>query len=132
MSAKTIESMVNWIEENLMEKPTLEELSNHVGYSSYYCSAKFHEIVGITLKQYVVKRRLSLAAMEVRDTHNRLLEIAVKYGYSSQEAFTRAFNDAFGCTPYQCRKKLVVPILYLKPQLSNKRKDSNQQKDNNL
>ncbi len=120
MSVKTIETMVNWIEDNLMEKPTLEGLSSHVGYSSYYCSAKFHEIVGISLKQYVAKRRLSLAAVEVRDTRNRLLEVAVKYGYSSQEAFTRAFSDAFGCTPNQCRKRLVYPALYLKPELSDK------------
>lgn len=104
MSVKTIENMVNWIEDNIMGNPTLTEMSNHVGYSPFYCSAKFRENVGITFKQYISKRRLSLAAIEVRNTQNRFLDIAFKYGFSSQEAFTRAFVDAYGCTPKQYRK----------------------------
>ena len=119
MSIKTIESMVDWVEENIMENPTLVDLSNYVGYSSFYCSAKFRENIGITFKQYIAKRKLSLAAIEVRDTQCRLLEIALKYGYSSHEAFTRAFADAFGCTPYQCRKQMHPLQLYMKPEVSH-------------
>lgn len=115
MSAKTIEKMVSWVESNIMENPTLTDLSNYVGYSTFYCSAKFRENIGITFKKYISKRKLSLAAMEVRDTQYRLLEIALKYGYSSHEAFTRAFVEAFGCTPYQYRKQIVNPQLYRRP-----------------
>ncbi|KNF09089.1 HTH-type transcriptional regulator, AraC family [Gottschalkia purinilytica] len=115
MPVKTIKIMIDWIENNIMENPTLVDLSNHVGYSSFYCSAKFHENIGITFKQYISKRKLSLAAIEVRDTQYKLLEIALKYGYSSHEAFTRAFVNAFGCTPYQCRKQMTTLQLYMKP-----------------
>ncbi len=63
--------MVNWIEDNIMRNPTLTEMSNYVGYSPFYCSSKFHENVGVTFKQYISKRRLSLAAIKVKDTKVR-------------------------------------------------------------
>jgi AraC-like DNA-binding protein len=107
--------MVEWIENNLTENPTLTELSGYIGYSPYYCSAKFHETVGITMKQYIAKRKLSLAAIEVKNTNFRFLDIALKYGFSSQEAFTRAFVKAYDCTPFQYRKRPTVIKLYLKP-----------------
>lgn len=113
MPVKTIQSMVDWIEKNIMENPTLIDLSNYVGYSSCYCSAKFHEKMGVTFKQYLAKRKISLAASEVRDTRLRLIDISIKYGYSSHESFTRAFVNTFGCTPRQYRKRtagLDVPV----------------------
>ncbi|MBD5589434.1 helix-turn-helix transcriptional regulator [Clostridium botulinum] len=118
MSVKTIENMVNWIEDNIMRNPTLTEMSNYVGYSPFYCSSKFHENVGVTFKQYISKRRLSLAAIKVKDTKIRFLDIALKYGFSSQEAFTRAFVSNYGCTPNEYRKKKLTNIeLYMKPNI---------------
>jgi len=48
MSVQTMESMVKWVDNNVMENPTLESMSSHAGYSQYYCSSKFREHVGIT------------------------------------------------------------------------------------
>lgn len=105
MSVTTIEKMVEWVEDNIKGNPTLGEMSDYVGYSSFYCSIKFHEYVGVTFKQYVAKRRLTLAGTEIKNTNRRFLDIALDYGFSSQEAFTRAFANAYGCTPYQYRKQ---------------------------
>lgn len=115
MSIKTIENMVDWIENNITRNVTLSEMSRYVGYSPYYCSAKFHEIVGISFKQYISKRRLSLAAVEIKTTTLRFLDIALKYGFSSQEAFTRAFVNTYGCTPNQYRKQQSTIKLYTRP-----------------
>ncbi len=104
MSKKTIENMLQWIEDNITEGPSLADMSVYVGYSPYYCSSKFHENIGITFKQYISKRRLTLASAEVKATESRFLDIALKYGFSSQEAFSRAFSAAFGCTPSQYRR----------------------------
>lgn len=112
VSINTVESMVNWIEVNITMNPTLAEVSSHVGYSQYYCSNKFHEYMGITFKQYLSKRRLALAAEEVKDTQDRILDIALKYGFSCQESFTRAFADAYGYTPNQYRKGMGTDKLY--------------------
>lgn len=110
---ESIQKMIDWIEENLTDSPTLLELSEQIGYSPYYCSTQFHQIVGRTMKSYVAGRRLAKATIEIRDSKVRILDIAVKYGFSSQEALTRAFVDAFGCTPAAYRKNprpLMLPI----------------------
>lgn len=106
---ESIQRMIDWIEEHLTENPSLLEMSEQIGYSPYYCSNKFHSIVGMTIKSYVAGRRLARAALDIRDTRIRILDIALKYGYSSQEALTRAFVDAYGCTPAAYRRN-PIPI----------------------
>ncbi len=80
-------------------------MSCEIGYSPSYCSYLFHHVTGITLKSYIAGRRLCHATLELRDTNMRILDIAVKYGYSSQEALTRAFVSAYGLTPLTYRKR---------------------------
>ena len=101
--------LADWLEAHLTDNPSLWEMSRQIGYSPYYCSSHFHEITGMTFKSYVAGRRLAMAALEIRDTDARILDIAMKYGFSSQEALTRAFVNAFGCTPAAYRKN-PVPI----------------------
>lgn len=119
MSTKTIENMVNWVEGNLVYNPTLEQMSDYVGYSSFYCSSKFHEIVGISFKEYVLRRKLTMAAIELKETKFRIIDIAVKYGFSSNEAFSRAFLKFYGYSPSQYRKLLPSVPLYEKKKVIN-------------
>ncbi len=97
--------MIDWLEEHIDDGPALLQMSQQVGYSPQYCSAQFHEVVGMTIRNYLSARRLARAALEVRDTEERILDIAVRNGYSSQEALTRAFVSAYGCTPAAYRRK---------------------------
>lgn len=97
--------MIDWVEDNIEKPPTLEAMARYVGYSSYYCSAKFHEAVGISFKEYVQHRKLSLAVRELLNTDRRILDIAIQYGFSSNEAFTRAFSKIYGCSPNEYRKQ---------------------------
>lgn len=103
MSIRTINDMVNWVENNITEEPTLAHMANHVGYSEFYCSAKFHEYVGVPFKKYVLDRKLSLAAGMLLTTDAHIIEVAMEYGFSSHEAFSRAFKKAFGYSPNQLR-----------------------------
>ena len=80
------------------ETITLRNLSRKLGYSDYYTTRKFKEISGLTLRDYLRRRRLSFALKEVRDSEKGLLEIALNYGFSSHEAFTRAFKETYGTT----------------------------------
>jgi len=114
LSAKTIENMINWVETNLKDEPTLDKMSDYVGYSSFYCSAKFHEVVGISFKEYVMRRKLTQAAIDLRETDHKIIDIAVKYGFSSNEAFSRAFHKKYGYSPSQFRKVLPQLLLYNK------------------
>lgn len=102
---ESVQRMVDWAETNLTGDPTLLKMSRQVGYSPWYCSTLFHRVCGHTLKSYVAKRRLTQAAIEVRTCRRRILDIALDWGFSSQEAFTRAFREAYGCTPAAYRRE---------------------------
>lgn len=108
---EAIQKMIDWIELHLTDEPTLMEMSRQIGYSPFYCSTQFHRLCGMTIRNYMAGRRLARAAVDLRDSDERILDIAVKYGFSSQEALTRAFRQTFGCTPGAYRKKPVpVPL----------------------
>ncbi len=92
------------IERHEDEALTLGSLSRKLGYSEFYTTRKFKEISGMRLKDYLRGRRLAFALKEVRDSGKSLLDIAFDYGFSSHEAFTRAFKDAYGVTPRAYRK----------------------------
>lgn len=130
---EVVQCMIEWIEEHLDQNPVLSNLSREVGYSPWYCSVMFHDVTGVTLKNYVAGRRLSLATVEIRDTEERILDVAIKYGYSSQEAFSRAFKDRYGCTPAAYRKNPVpIPMTIHKhvlfPQINTERLRKMQEK----
>ena len=59
------------------------------------------------LRDYLRRRRLAFALRDVRDTDAGILDIAVQYGFSSNEAFTHAFKKAYGVSPSAYREKLV-------------------------
>lgn len=80
-----VQKMIDLTELHLAENPSLLEIANKIGYSPFYCSCRFHEITGMTFKSYIAGRRLATAALEIRDTNFRILDIAIKNGYSSQE-----------------------------------------------
>lgn len=93
------------------ERMTLRALSQRLGYSESYTSRMFCSISGMTLKDYIRYRKLAFALKELRDTDRRILDIAARYGFSSHEAFTRAFKEAFGVTPSAYRAEPVPVVL---------------------
>ncbi|MEF2967809.1 AraC family transcriptional regulator [Paenibacillus sp. M1] len=106
-----VQRMIDWVDEHPEVSPSLLEMAEQLGYSPYYCTKRFHTLTGMTLRDYVRIRRISRVALELRDTNERILDIAVKYGFSSQEALTRAFVKAFGITPNAYRKsKRPIPL----------------------
>jgi AraC family transcriptional regulator len=99
------------------EALTLVHLARKLGYSEFYVSRKFREISGMQLRDYLRYRKLAFALKELRDTENGILDIALQYGFSSHEAFTRAFKEAYGLTPseYRLNPAPVVLRTVIKP-----------------
>ena len=99
------------------EQLTLSALAREVGYSEYHVSRRFRDISGMKLRDYLRFRRLAFALKDVRDTADNLLSIAVRYGFSSGEAFSRAFSEAYGVTPreYRLHPAPVVLRTVLRP-----------------
>lgn len=90
---------------------TLQTLSQKLGYSEFYLSRKFREISGLQFRDYLRYRKLAFALKEVRDTDQGILKIALDYGFSSHEAFTRAFKEAYGIAPSEYRRNPVPVVL---------------------
>ena len=105
LSALTTQSMVTWVDMHALDNPTLANLSNRFGYSPFYCSTRFRESAGMTFRRYVAKVKLESAAKELRSTDDRIVDIAVRCGYSSHEAFSRAFSAAYQCAPIEYRRQ---------------------------
>lgn len=99
------------------EALTLRALADRLGYSEYYTSRRFRALAGMTLRDYLRLRRLAFALRDVRDTDRRLLDIAVQYDFSSNEAFARAFKKAYGVSPsaYRAAPGPVVLQTILRP-----------------
>ena len=93
------------------EALTLKHLADRLGYSEFYFSRKFSEISGMKFKDYLRYRKLAFSLIDLRNTDCGILEIALNYGFSSHEAFTRAFREAYGITPSQYRRKPVPVVL---------------------
>ncbi|WP_417089455.1 helix-turn-helix transcriptional regulator [Eubacterium maltosivorans] len=96
------------------EALTLRFLSHKLGYSEFYTTRKFKEISGMPFRDYLRHRKLAFALKEVRDREKSLLDIAFDYGFSSHEAFTRAFKKTYGVTPSEYRKNPKPVVLRTK------------------
>jgi AraC family transcriptional regulator len=94
---------LNYIEENLTNEIDMKEVARLAYCSEYHFTRMFSFLAGVTLSEYIRRRRLTLAAFELTDRNLRIIDIAVKYGYSSADSFTRAFQSLHGVTPSEAR-----------------------------
>ena len=105
MSYKSrIRQAVEHIEQNLDEELTPSKVSEAVGFSAFHFHRLFKAFTGESIKQYIRKRRLSRAALALRDTNEPILSISLNAGFESQEAFSRAFKKLFATTPSNFRQ----------------------------
>ncbi|WP_150267488.1 helix-turn-helix transcriptional regulator [Paenibacillus tepidiphilus] len=115
---KQIQIIVDEIDECIKhrngEAITLRVLSRKLGYSEFHTTRKFKEISGMQFRNYLRHRRLAFALKEVRDSEKSMLNIAFDYGFSSHEAFTRAFKGTYGVTPSEYRKNPLPIVLRTK------------------
>lgn len=102
------------IKEHNDEALTLSSLSRKLGYSEFHTTRKFKEISGMQFRDYLRLRKLAFALKEVRDSEKSILDIAFDYGFSSHEAFTRAFKVTYGVAPIEYRKHPLPVVLRTK------------------
>jgi AraC family transcriptional regulator len=99
---------MNYIEENLAEEIDYPKAAKLAGCSEYHFKRMFSFLSGFSLGEYIRRRRLTLAALEIRNSNVKVIDLAVKYGYDSPDSFTRAFQSLHGVTPTEARKSDVV------------------------
>ena len=103
---------IHYIEENLDGDIDYAEIARLSGISQYHFQRMFGFATDIPLSEYIRRRRLTLAAFELQNGNVRVLDIAIKYGYNSADAFTRAFQNMHGITPSKARENGVTLTAY--------------------
>ncbi|MED3624630.1 AraC family transcriptional regulator [Neobacillus thermocopriae] len=92
-----------YIEEHLTEEIDYREVAKIAHCSEYHFKRMFSFLSGIGLSEYIRRRRLTLAALDLKDTNLRIIDIAIKYGYDSADSFSRAFHSIHGILPSEAR-----------------------------
>lgn len=108
MSLENIERSLDFIESHLSEELKAAEIAAHAGFSEWHFQRVFKATLGDTLKVYIRRRRLAEAGKTISCTDQGLLEIAMTYGFESQESFTRAFKKEYGMTPGAVRTQKMT------------------------
>lgn len=107
---------MDYMESRMDDTLNIEEIAK-VAYSSpFHFQRMFHMLTGVTVAEYIRKRRLTLAAQELAVSAAKVLEVSLKYGYDSPEAFAKAFRKAHGIAPSAARSQGVKLKAY--PRLS--------------
>lgn len=105
-------SAIEYIEENLTTNINFNLIAQKAKCSAYHFQRLFSSLVGIPLSEYIRRRRITLAAMEIQNSDIRIIDIAMKYGYDSHSSFTRAFQVIQGVTPSKARFEGVPLMAY--------------------
>ncbi len=103
-SCTRLNEAIAYIEANLTNDIDMREVARKAYCSEYHFKRMFSFLAGISLSDYIRRRRLTLAALDLSNASLRILDIAVMYGYSSADAFTRAFQHLHGMTPSEARQ----------------------------
>ncbi|GLC89647.1 AraC family transcriptional regulator [Lysinibacillus piscis] len=100
----SLQQAIAYIEQHLLEDLTMTQIAQ-VGHSSeFHFQRAFSLLTGMTVNDYIRRRRLTLAAEELQRTEAKVIDVAFKYGYETPEAFTKAFRRQHGISPIAVRQ----------------------------
>ena len=96
---KRLGAAIDYIEENLDREISYDEVARIACCSTYYFQRIFSYVSGVSLSEYIRRRKMTQAAFELQRTDNKVIDVAHKYGYSSPTSFNRAFQSVHGIAP---------------------------------
>lgn len=114
---ESIQKVLDYVEDNLAQSHSPEELSKIAALSPFYFQRLFTRLVKRPVNEYVKMRRLARACETLEDKGKRILDIALEYGFNSHEHFTKTFKSAFGIAPEEYRNNPVHLSQITKPDL---------------
>ena len=103
-SNEKFNNLIEYIEQNLCEEINYKKLSQILGVSEYTLHRIFLFVTNYNLADYIRRRRLSMSALDLLEGKERIIDIAIKYGYESSQAFSRAFRSMMGFVPSEILK----------------------------
>lgn len=133
MSREIVDKILMYIDEHIYEKISLNDLAAIAGYSPFYFSALFSEIMGISVTAYIRIRKLQYALVSLLEGE-KIIDISLKYAFESHEGFTRSFTKLFGSTPKTVRKYLTTYTVpkYVVPDITLRKENIDMKTKQNL
>jgi AraC family transcriptional regulator len=107
---------VDYIENNLCDDIDLETIAKITCQSTTSFQRTFSIVTEMPVSEYIRRRRMSLAALDLQNNYAKVIDTSLKYGYDSPEAFARAFKEIYGISPSAARKKDIMLRIF--PRLS--------------
>lgn len=104
----SLNDALDYIEDHLLEDIDTVQLARLTYCSSYHFQRMFNYLVGISFSEYIRRRKMSLAAQDLLIKDNKVIDIALKYGYASPTAFNRAFKSVHGVAPSMIKNQGVI------------------------
>lgn len=89
---------LKYIDDNLCESIDLNSISKHAGYSKFYFARIFKQYIGLSIMEYVKRRKLTFASTDLLNGE-KTIDVSLRYGYDSPSGFTKAFVKEFGFSP---------------------------------
>lgn len=103
---------MEYLECHLTEEISYEELGRIACCSAYHFQRMFGYLADVSLAEYIRRRRMSLAAVDLQSGDEKIIDLSLKYGYTSPTAFNRAFQSVHGMTPSAARREKLPVTSY--------------------
>lgn len=105
-----IQETLDYIDENILEDITVEDLAKQAGFSTYHYYRVFTSLVGIPVMEYITRRKLQFALFDLKNG-KKVLDTALNYGFETHAGFTKAFKKSFGYPPsfYRIHAPIGMP-----------------------
>ena len=101
---ESLQRAIDFMEEHLLEDITMEDIARQANSSPFHFQRTFAILTDISIGEYLRRRRLTLAAQELCSTNDKIIDLALKYGYDTPESFTKAFRRQHGISPSEARR----------------------------
>lgn len=101
---ESMQKAIDYMETHLLEPITIEDIAKQAHVSAFHFQRLFMILTDVSVKEYLRRRRMTLAAQELTSNDCKIIDLAYKYGYDTPEAFSKAFRKHHGMTPSEVRK----------------------------
>lgn len=100
-----INALKKWIDQNLDQPIKIKAVAEKAGYSMWHIQRVFYKVTHKRLAEYIRDRKLELAVHDLLETKESVFQICLKYGFDSQQSFTRTFVRKYSIPPATFRKR---------------------------
>lgn len=99
-----ISEITQWIDESIHQSLSVNDVAARSGYSKWHLQRVFFRVKGVNLAAYIRDKKLSLAAQDLISSRDKILDIGFRYGFDSQQSFTRSFSKKYNVPPQAYRR----------------------------